>query len=68
MLVRRISPLSGPHTMDLPVTQEQLDRYYSGGGLIQDVFPDLTKAQREFLMTGYTEEDWARMFPPGSDE
>jgi hypothetical protein len=31
---------------------------------IQDIFPDLTAGQREFIFTGYTEEDWATLFPP----
>lgn len=44
--------------MDLNVTQEQLDQYESGDVLIQDVFPHLTPAEREFIMTGITEEEW----------
>lgn len=68
MLVTRTSPMSGPHTMDLNVTQEQLDRYAKGGELIQHVFPHLTPAEREFIKTGYTQEDWDAMFPKGDDE
>lgn len=59
MLIRKISVLTNKeHEMDLPVTQEQWDRWQSGKELIQDVFPDLTPAQREFLMTGSTQEEW----------
>ncbi len=29
--------------------------------LIQDIFPNLTEGEREFIMTGYTDEDWKTM-------
>jgi len=31
--------------------------------LVQDAFPSLTPVQREFIMTGTTEEEWDEMFP-----
>ena len=40
------------------LTQEQLDQYESGDVLIQDVLPHLTPAEREFIMTGITDEEW----------
>ena len=67
MLITRRSPLTGQtNTMDLPVTQEQLDEMALPGyqrRYVQDIFPDLTPAQREFIKTGYTPEDWDAMFP-----
>lgn len=64
MLVTKTSLVSGKdHTLDLPVTEEQLNRYASGHELIQNVFPELTDAQREFLMSGITEEEWDAIFP-----
>lgn len=64
MLVTRRSIVSGvERTIDLPVTQEQLDRHSRGEGLIQDIFPDLTADQREFILTGITAEEWDNMFP-----
>jgi len=30
---------------------------------IQYAFPNLTTAEREFFMTGITEEEWNAMFP-----
>ncbi len=33
------------------------------GRLIQDAFPDLTKEEREALITGYCEPCWAKIFP-----
>ena len=47
----------GEHQMDLPITAAQLQRWEEGE-LIQNVFPDLTRGQREFIMTGMTEDEW----------
>ncbi len=63
MLVTRVSSLTGVrHTMDLNVTQEQLNRYEIGLGLIQDIFPDLPKEEREFIKTGITPQEWEMIF------
>ena len=62
MLIERTSMISGKtNSMELPITNAQLDRW-TGGELIQDVFPDLEIDQREFLMTGITPEEWNRPF------
>ena len=69
MLITRTSPLTGQDTtLDLPVTQQQLDEYYSRprNRLVQEIFANLTAPQREFIMTGYTADDWEELF--GSDE
>jgi len=69
MLIQRRSILTGVFTtLELPVTQEQINRWQHGGELIQDVFPDLTPGQREFLLSGTTEEDWNRLFPEDEEE
>lgn len=44
------------------MTQEQLDSYARGGVLLQDAFPGLSKADREFIKTGYTQSDWDQIF------
>jgi len=64
MAVTRTSPMSGEHTLYLNVTQEQLDAYARGGILLQHAFPQLTPPEREFIKTGYTQEDWDKLFPP----
>ena len=65
MLITRKSPLTGKiNEMDLPVTLSQLAAHALGRHMVQDIFPDLNADQREFIMTGYTAEDWARIFPP----
>lgn len=67
MNITRISPLTGKATtMDLPVTYVQMAEFALPGQrrLIQEIFPDLTPTQREFIKTGYTQADWDAMFPP----
>ena len=48
-------------TIDLPITQEQVDKY-NRGALIQDAFPNLSSDQREFYKTGIVQEEWDKMF------
>ena len=63
MIVTRISPLTGEvHEMELDITPEQLDTYENFGVLLQDAFPNLTPAQREFIKTGITPEEWYDTF------
>lgn len=63
MLVTKTSPLTGKqNSMDLPITQEQLDYWKSSRKVIQEVFPNLSAVEREFLISGYTEEDWQMIF------
>lgn len=31
---------------------------------IQQAFPNLSAADREFILTGITDEEWNQMFPP----
>lgn len=70
MLITRRSPLTKTeNTLDLPVTEEQLRELQSPSRrMIQDIFPNLGAADREFLLTGYTSHDWAVMFPPEADD
>ena len=64
MKITKISMFTGVvNTMDLPVTQDQLDRWEAGEGYIQDVFPHLSIDQREFLISGTTPEEWDAYAP-----
>ena len=68
MKITKISSFTGvEHTLDLPCTQEQIDRW-QGGELIQDAMPQMTPDQREFLITGCTAEEWQNMFGGSDDE
>lgn len=61
MLITRTSPLSGiTRTLDIDVTQEQMDKWLSGT-LIQNAMPQLSNADREFLMTGIIDSEWAEL-------
>ena len=72
MLVARISPLTGKlNTMELDVTQAQLDEMFmpmTRRRFVQDIFPNLNNAEREFIKTGYTPEDWETMFPEENED
>jgi hypothetical protein len=58
MLITRQSLISGiMRTLEVPVTEEQLEAWQSGT-YIQDAMPELDPAQREFLMTGITADEW----------
>lgn len=62
MRVTRRSALTGrTTTRDLAITDDQV-REYTNGGLVQNVFPHLTAGDREFLVTGITEQEWAEVF------
>lgn len=61
MMITKTSLWSGEiHTMDIPVTEEQLDRV-KGGELIQNVLPQLSADQRQFLISGITRKEWDDM-------
>jgi acetoacetate decarboxylase len=52
-------------TIELPLTEAefQLGFYrWHEGEYIQDAFPTLTPAQREFIKTGITDEQWEQVF------
>lgn len=58
MLISKRSPLTGIETTrDIPVTQAQLDSWRRGE-LIQKAMPNISADDREFILTGYTPEDW----------
>lgn len=63
MLISRKSMFSGVvHNREMPtVTEEKLKRWRHGE-LIQNVFPELSAEDREFLMTGVTAEEWEEEF------
>ena len=63
MTITRTSELSGvTRTRDLPITEEQMAIFQSGGSTIQDIFPQLSSSDREFLKTGITDEEWDATF------
>ena len=49
-------------SLDLPITEDQLECYQNGGGAIQDIFPNLCAGLREFIKTGVSPKEWKEMF------
>ena len=62
MMITRTSMFTGiERTLDLDFTAEQLAEW-KNGALIQDAMPNLSPADREFVMTGVTDEEWSDEF------
>ena len=67
MQVFRESPFTGEmNVMEINITEEQYERYLMREDLIQNIMPNISAAEREFIMTGYTAQDWKDIF--GSEE
>tara|TARA_R110001583_G_scaffold86636_4_gene226367 strand:- start:3665 stop:3877 length:213 start_codon:yes stop_codon:yes gene_type:complete len=63
MKVTRESLASGKtHTKDLPITPAQYIKYIRGEGHVQDIMPDLPPEDREFLISGVTQEEWEELY------
>jgi hypothetical protein len=68
MEVTRVSNLTGiKRTMELNITHQQL-LDYEKGMKAQDAFRNLTPAEREFFMTGITDEEWNTFIEVSDDE
>lgn len=63
LLVTRKSAFSGvTRTLELNVTEAALAAWERGEGLIQELMPNLTADEREFIMTGAVSEEWDAAF------
>lgn len=65
MQITRRSPLTGKiNTLEVNVTQEQMREFLSDDRyrLVQEIFCDASAEEREFILTGYTPEDWEFLF------
>lgn len=61
MIVTRTSMMSKiERSIDLDVTAEQINAWRSGM-LIQDAMPHLNEHEREFVISGITQEEWDSM-------
>lgn len=50
------------NTRTMKLTRDQYEGYLTGSLVIQEALPHLTKGEREFLMTGITDEEWNAAF------
>ena len=66
MEITKKSSLSGvEHTLDIDITEEQFQRVemrFFTKELIQNIIPNVSLGEREFLMTGITQEEWDNTF------
>jgi hypothetical protein len=66
MIIRKISPLSGnPYSMDINITIDELNRINNRFGtteLIQNIVPNLSADEREFLISGITPAEWESLY------
>jgi hypothetical protein len=69
MKLQRRSPWTGiVNQLDLPITQNEYDRWYHNGEVAQNVWPHLTDEQREFIISGTYPGEWGKyMSEDGSD-
>lgn len=56
-----------PVTATLPVNGFEVAEWHHSAKLVQDAFPQLSGAQREFLLTGITDEEWTGLFGDEDD-
>lgn len=74
MLIKKRSQLTGKeHTMDIPLTEAQYAEFElkmssPNRPHIQHLLPQLTPSQREFLLTGITDEEWKDAFGEEDEE
>ena len=62
MIITKKSMFTGQwHSMDIPVTQSQIDAWYEGE-LIQNAMPNLSANEREFIKSGIPSHEWDNMF------
>lgn len=63
MKITRTSIISGKtSSMELDVTQEQLDLYATRTVFVQTAFPQLSVSEREFIKSGMTDAEWHEVF------
>jgi hypothetical protein len=63
MIITKRDPISRKiNSIEIPITQNELNQVenrHKTKYTIQDIVPQLTASQREFLMTGITDETWS---------
>lgn len=70
MLLRKKSIFTGHEAeMEFPDGIEaRIAEWQRSGKMVQDAFPDLSAAQREFLLSGSTPEEWDELWKEEDDE
>lgn len=61
--VSAVSSLTGkPNVRRISATPAQMYRWMKGKETVQQIFPELSADDREFLISGLTPEDWKALF------
>ncbi len=69
MRIKRTSVISGiERTKNIPVNPEDWAQYQMGHVSITDAMPYLTDADREFIISGITPEEWKEVFSTVDEE
>lgn len=69
MKITRTSMITGiERTLELDITQDQMDTYNKEHFLLQDAFPHLGAGDREFIKTGITDEEWDKYLSDNPEE
>ena len=64
MKITRTSIFSNKtRTRDLKITEAEWNLYLEGETVIQKCFPDLTNSEREFIISGSSDAEWAALAP-----
>lgn len=67
--ITRTSMISGiKRTQSIGITEEQLKRWEAGEGLIQEIMPNISEDEREFILSGSTPEEWDETFKEDNEE
>lgn len=48
--------------MEINVTEEEIQKYYDGAGLIQELLPNVSPDEREFIKSGITPDEYENLF------
>jgi hypothetical protein len=63
MEIKRVSVITGiERELDIPVSEKAWNDWKLGLGSINDCMPDLSDADREFILSGITPEEWTEAF------
>lgn len=63
MIVKRKSAISGiEHQKDIPVDPNDMMMWEYGAGNIDELMPYLTDIDRDFILSGITQNEWTEAF------
>lgn len=65
VVIQPVCTSCGREVEDFIITESQLNLYLAGNRPhVQDIFPELSAAQRELFVSGICDPCWQRLFPP----